>query len=245
MMQPIILFADNDPDFLKTRSEFLEQAGYQVIPATQPAEAKRVIEQGQVDLAVLDLRLINDDDEKDLSGLNVAKESQPSIPKIVLTRFPTGKAVRKILGSTLNNLPPAVDFIAKQEGPQALLTAIRKALVPRPNSSEARSVDQDIDQTTETSAFVIDYANKTVRIQGKVVELTKFQFKLLTYLYENRERVCSRDELLNHLYQEEEFEREDSALDAHITRLRKKIEPDPTNPRYIITIPGHGYKFGE
>lgn len=128
MIKAKILFADNDPDFLKTRSEFLEQHGYQVIPAAEPVEAKRIIEQGRVDLAILDLRLINDNDNKDFSGLSVAKESFSSVPKIILTKFPTVKAVRETLGATLDGLSPGVDFVAKQEGPQALLTAVRKAL---------------------------------------------------------------------------------------------------------------------
>jgi CheY-like chemotaxis protein len=128
MTKATILFADNDSDFLKTRSEFLEQHGYQVIPAAEPIAAKRMIEQGQVDLAILDLRLINDDDEKDLSGLSVAKESAPVVPKIILTRFPTVEAVREALGPRLDGLPPTIDFVAKQEGPEALRTAVRKAL---------------------------------------------------------------------------------------------------------------------
>lgn len=128
MTKATILFADNDLDFLRTRSKFLEQHGYQIIPALKPEEAKRTMEQGQVDLAILDLRLINDDDEKDSSGLSVAKESASSVPKIILTRFPTVEAMREALGPALDGLPPAVDFVAKQEGPQALLTAVRKAL---------------------------------------------------------------------------------------------------------------------
>lgn len=123
-----ILFADNDSFFLTTRSEFLEQHGYQIVPAGEPLEAKRIIEQGQVDLAILDLRLINDDDDKDVSGLSVAKESFPAVPKIIMTRFPSVEAVRAALGPALDGLPPAVDFVAKQEGPQALLTAVRKVL---------------------------------------------------------------------------------------------------------------------
>ncbi len=124
----IILFADNDKEFLETRCEFLEQEGFRIIPALDPAEAKRILDQGNIHLAILDLRLLNDDDEKDLSGLNLAKRSTPVIPKIILTRFATVEAVREALGPQLDGLPPAVDFVGKQEGPQALLTAIRKVL---------------------------------------------------------------------------------------------------------------------
>jgi CheY-like chemotaxis protein len=130
-----ILFVDNDLDFLKTRSEFLEQNGYQLLLAVEPGEAKRMIEQGRIDLVILDLRLINDDDEKDFSGIKVAQESNPSIPKIILTRFPTVEAVREALRPAFNDLPPALDFVIKQEGPGPLLTAVKLALM-RSNSSK-------------------------------------------------------------------------------------------------------------
>jgi two-component system alkaline phosphatase synthesis response regulator PhoP len=102
---------------------------------------------------------------------------------------------------------------------------------------------QTLSPNNDTVRFLIDYDNKVVKIGERVEKLTRLQFELLVYLEKNQARICSRDELLHHLFQEEEFEREDSALDAHISRLRKRIEPDPNNPRYIITIPGYGYKF--
>jgi DNA-binding response OmpR family regulator len=102
---------------------------------------------------------------------------------------------------------------------------------------------QTLNPDNDTVRFLIDYDNKVVKIGERVEKLTRLQFELLVYLEKNQARICSRDELLHHLFQEEEFEREDSALDAHISRLRKRIEPDPNNPRYIITIPGYGYKF--
>jgi len=123
-----ILFADNDPDFLRTRREFLEQEGYRVIPALTPTEARRVLERGGVDLAVLDIRLENDDDEKDISGLILAREVALSVPKIILTGFPSYEYVRQALRPQLEGLPTIVDFVAKQEGPEAILRAIRKAL---------------------------------------------------------------------------------------------------------------------
>lgn len=128
MTKAIILFADNDPDFLKIRKEFLEQEGYHVIPAFDPTEARRILEQERVDLAVLDIRLVKDDDDKDISGLTLAKEAVYAVPKIILTKFPTYEIVREALGPDLEGLPPAVDFVAKQEGPEVLLRAVRKAL---------------------------------------------------------------------------------------------------------------------
>jgi len=78
MTETTILFADNDTDFLQTWREFLEKEGYQVIPASSPSEARSVMEQQPVALAVIDIRLINDSDTKDMSGLNLAKSIAPT-----------------------------------------------------------------------------------------------------------------------------------------------------------------------
>jgi CheY-like chemotaxis protein len=128
MAKTTVLFADNDLDFLEIRKEFLEQAGYQVIPAADPTEARRILEQGWIDLAVIDIRLMYDDDEKDVSGLTLVREpTYRAVPKIILTGFPTYHAVREALGPTVDGLPPAVDFLAKQEGPEALINAVMRA----------------------------------------------------------------------------------------------------------------------
>jgi len=128
MPKATILFADNDPDFLKTRAEFLEQEGYLVISAANPTEARRKLETGRIDLAILDIRLENDKDDHDTSGLTLAKEVARTVPKIILTGFPSYKYVREALAPQVDGLPAAVDFLDKQEGPEALLRAIQKAL---------------------------------------------------------------------------------------------------------------------
>lgn len=123
-----VLFADNVKHFLKARSEFLEAAGYEVLKADTLERAKQLLQDARVHLAILDIRMVDDDNERDVSGLILAKEpdSRP-VPKIILTGFPTYKAVRGALGPALDGLPPAVDFVAKQEGPEKLLEAIEKA----------------------------------------------------------------------------------------------------------------------
>jgi predicted nucleotide-binding protein len=127
-----ILFADNDPDFLSTRREFLEPAGYDIILASTPAEAEKHLLHGKIDLAILDIRLKDDGDEKDTSGLVLAKEVALSVPKIILTGYPSYETAREALGSSkINGLPPAVDYISKLDGPENLLEAVKKALLGR------------------------------------------------------------------------------------------------------------------
>jgi len=123
-----ILFAENDPDFLSTRREYLERAGYAVIPANNPTEARQKLESGGIDLAILDIRLENDDDERDTSGLILAKRVGRTIPKIILTSFPTFDYVREALRPQLDGLPVAVDFLMKAEGVPALLSTVKDVL---------------------------------------------------------------------------------------------------------------------
>lgn len=128
MVKTSILLADNDVDFLETRREFLEREGFSVKSAFDLTEAQHILEQAGVDLAILDLRLLNDDDDKDVSGLGLAKQAAPATPKIILTRYPSYEHVREVLGPVLDGLPPAVGFLAKQEGPKAMLAAVKKAV---------------------------------------------------------------------------------------------------------------------
>jgi len=124
MENKIILFADNQTSFLEVRKEFLEKVGYKVITADNPDKAKKILEQGTVDLAILDIRLVDDNDPSDNSGLILAKNVARSIPKIILTAFPTWEGVREALGPDLDGIPPAVDFIYKEEGPEAMMRAV-------------------------------------------------------------------------------------------------------------------------
>lgn len=124
-----ILFADNNPFFLKARSEFLEKADFEVVLAGSVEEAEKIMRDEIIHLAVLDIRLKDDDDDRDISGLLLAKkEAYRSIPKIMLTGYPTYQHVRQALGTSLNSIPPAVDFLAKDEGPEAMISAVQRAI---------------------------------------------------------------------------------------------------------------------
>src|SRR5262245_51690656 len=122
-----ILFADNDDRFRSTRAEFLQDS-YEVIEARSVQEAEQYLRDNRIHLAIFDLRLEDDDDTGDISGLTLAKEAAyRAVPKIILTGFPSVEAMRAALAPKLEGLPLAVDFLAKQDGPYALLQAVESA----------------------------------------------------------------------------------------------------------------------
>ncbi|MBL8189349.1 MAG: DNA-binding response regulator [Acidobacteria bacterium] len=128
-MKKKLLVVDNDPDYLETCADILERAGYEVIRATSFEEAEQVLASSWVQLIVTDVRLRNDTDRRDISGISLAKMTPyRRIPKIIMTRWPDYDQVRKALGPMVDGLPPAVDFVSKKEGKKALLGAIEKAL---------------------------------------------------------------------------------------------------------------------
>jgi CheY-like chemotaxis protein len=124
----IILMADNLQEFLDERREFLEREGYTVITAYNPVDAETILERGAADLAILDIRMVDDDDQEDTSGLDLARKFGGNTPIIMLTGYPTWEKVKDALGKDFNGLSPAVDFIAKQEGPEVMVQAVKLTL---------------------------------------------------------------------------------------------------------------------
>jgi DNA-binding response OmpR family regulator len=124
----VVMLADNDLDFLKTRAELLRNAGYNVITAGSLEEAERMFRECCVHVGVLDVRLVNDDDPHDVSGLTLAKRAEfRTIPKILLTGFPSYETVREGMSWGADGVPPVVDYLPKKEGADALVQAVCKS----------------------------------------------------------------------------------------------------------------------
>ena len=130
-MDYVVLLADNNAEFLQTWSTLLRRAGYQVESATTPEQARRLLHDSALDLAIIDVKLEDDNDPDDSSGFQLASDSAfRHIPKIMLTGFRTSyETMRDALGfNKTDELPPAVAFVGKDEGPEKLLHVVRSAL---------------------------------------------------------------------------------------------------------------------
>ncbi|HMN28353.1 MAG TPA: DNA-binding response regulator [Caldilineaceae bacterium] len=176
-----VLLVDNDRDFLETRTELLQQEGYLVYPAVSLEAARQRLAETWVHVAVVDIRLRDDNDDKDKSGLTFAKESlYRAVPKIMLTRYPSYEQVREVMGPELAGLPPAVDFIAKQGGIAALRTALDETFAKFVRIDEALVIRWQMAANFVTLAGIIDPAQPAAELWESAVELEDL-FRRLFY----------------------------------------------------------------
>lgn len=128
MSSIIILLADNDPAALEIYGEYLVSWGYNIITASNPYEAKKIFENAEIHLAIIDMRLKNDNDTDDKSGLYLAMETSRKIPKLIHTKYPTVGDIREALHINGDGLQTAIDFINKEQNIAILKEAIESAI---------------------------------------------------------------------------------------------------------------------
>ncbi len=179
-MPRVILFADNDQDFLDTRCEFLRRAGYSVWSVSTFVEAQKLLCDAWFPLAILDIRLVNDDDEKDTSGVTLARDSSFSaVCKIILTGFPNQSSTRDALRPIPEGGPPVLDYVAKQDGPDALLNAIQTAFAHYVHINWSLDIDWKA-TTPHDLVWRIDPAVEGERLLNRAEELEDL-FRRLFY----------------------------------------------------------------
>jgi DNA-binding response OmpR family regulator len=223
-----ILLVDDEDAVQKLLAYPLERDGFRVVPARNGEEALERFEAERIDLVVLDVMLPK------LDGLEVCRRLRASsrVPIIMLTA--RDDELDKVLGLELG----ADDYITKpfsiREFRSRVRALLRRATAPAPAASE--------EETIEWDGLLIDLAKRDVEVHGKPVQLTYVEFELLRTLASHPGRVYTREMLLQALWGGADY-REPRTIDVHVRHLREKLERDPREPEFILTVRGVGYRF--
>ena len=230
-----ILVVEDDPSVQKALKRMFESEGYTVEVQANGQSALESFQAAPPAVIILDLRLPK------LSGgdlCKLIKAQAPSLPIVVLSA--TSDVSDKVLLLELG----ADDYVTKPFSPKELLARVRRAMRRSGSISEAPPTAPPGTQH-EVLAFDevrIDFTSMAATRGAKSLSFTAQEFKLLKYFANAPSRVISREELLNEVWGYEHYPTT-RTVDNHVLRLRQKLEPDPANPRYFLTMHGSGYKF--
>lgn len=231
MSTPHILIVDDDPEIRDLVSRFLVKHDLRTDTAANGQELFKKLEVGSFDLIVLDLMMPGED------GLTLCRKirSQSSIPIIMLTAL--GEDTDRIVGLEMG----ADDYIAKPFNPRELLARI-KAVLRRFEQGEQNSLEEvQRGKALTFNGWSLDLTKRELRTEdGVLVTLTAGEFDMLSAFLERPNRVLSRDQLLD-LTKGRNAGPFDRSIDVQLSRLRRKIEVDPKDPKIIKTVRGGGY----
>jgi DNA-binding response OmpR family regulator len=222
-----VLVVEDEIEIARVVRDYLRNAGFEVIVVGDGGSAVASVRSAKPDLLVLDLGLPGQD------GLDVAREIRrwSSTPIVMLTA--RGDETDRIVGLELG----ADDYIVKPFSPKELVARVR-AVLRRTRTAERG------DEVLRAGEVEVDTGRMRASVSGTQVELTPTEFQLLATLVREPGRVFTRSQLLDavHGVAIESYER---AIDAHVKNLRRKIEPTPSEPRYLLTVHGVGYRFAD
>ena len=219
-----VLVVDDDVKTVELVRLYLDRDGYQVLTAYDGVEALRLARESRPDLIVLDLML------PDIDGLEVCRtlRHESDVPVIMLTARTTDQD--KLTGLDLG----ADDYVTKPFSPKELAARVWAVLRRLPGERGPEEV--------KSGELSMDFMKHEAWLAGRPLNLTSVEFKLLGILAKEPGRVFSRASLIEEALGYD-FEGFDRTIDVHILNLRRKLEPDPSHPKYIKTIYGVGYKF--
>ncbi len=224
---PTVLIVDDEPKIARLARDYLEHAGFSVMIAGDGKSGLSAAERERPDLIVLDLRL------PDIDGLDVARllRKDSTVPIIMLTA--RGEESDKLVGLEVG----ADDYVTKPFSPKELVARVR-AVLRRWEFARAGG------ETVRIGELDLDVPRMRAAVEGRPIDLTATEFQLLATLARHPGRVYTRAQLLDALHGVA-FESYERAIDAHIKNIRRKIEPDPRRPRYILTVYGVGYRLAD
>lgn len=226
-MNELILVVDDEPKIVKLARDYLERSGFRVIEAAKGQEALTLTRQERPDLVVLDLNLPG------MDGLDVCRKlrQESSVPIIMLTA--RSEEIDRLIGLELG----ADDYITKPFSPREMVARVKAVL--RRTTGESRQPG-----LIRIADLEIDLNGHSVKRGGEPVTLSRTEFNLLATLAQNAGQTFTRAQLLDRLHGVA-YDGYDRSIDAHIKNLRRKLEPDPAAPRYVLTVYGIGYKFSD
>ena len=231
-IQPHILVVDDDPQIRKLLQEYLAENELRVSLASNGKEMSAILADEAVDLVVLDLRLAGED------GMAIARSLRgtSAIPIVMLTGV--RDEADRVMGLELG----ADDYLTKPFSPRELLARIRTVLRRTKSSASGPARQKEI-RAYRFAEFELNLRTRRLkRRDGQAIELTNGEFNLLAALLAAPQRILTRDQILesSRVYDNEVYDR---SIDVQVLRLRRKLEADPSQPRFIVTERGVGYSF--
>ena len=221
-----ILIVEDQADLAKGLEVNLKKEGYSVLKAATGEDGLKLAIQESPQLIILDIMLPG------IRGLDVCRELRSrSIDTAIIMLTAKSDEVDRVVGLELG----ADDYITKPFSLRELLARVRVRLRRLPLQKEQLS-------KYRFGNVEVDFDKYIAKVRGKAVDLTQREFEILRYMIRNRGDVISRDRLLDEVWGYQDYPTT-RTVDTHILKLRKKIEEDPANPKYIISIYGGGYKF--
>jgi len=230
---PHLLVVDDDREIRTLLSQFLTRHGFRVTGAKDGVEMMRTLDSARVDLIVLDLMMPGEDGLSLCRRLRATPETAQT-PVIMLTAM--GEETDRIVGLEMG----ADDYLAKPFSPRELLARV-KAVLRR--ASGPPVAGGAVGKTLGFEGWTLDLAKRELRSpDGVLVQLSAGEYDLLVAFVEHPQRVLTRDQLLD-LARGRSAVPFDRSIDVQVSRLRRKIEPDPADPTMIKTVRGGGYLF--
>lgn len=225
-----ILVVDDDPGLRELLEQYLAKQGYVVESVADGNAMKRHLAQHYADLVILDLMLPGED------GLTLARQLRAQGGQPIIMLSARGEDIDRIIGLEVG----ADDYLAKPFNPRELLARIRAVL--RRKEDMGATQQERIGEIYRFGPFNLDCKAHRLDRNGVEVALTTSEFNLLRIFVEHPNRVLSRDTLVDLIkgYERDPFDR---SIDVRVTRLRRKIEDNPSAPGYIRTVWGEGYLF--
>jgi len=222
-----ILVVDDEPKIVQIARDYLERAGFHVLSADDGRSVPTMVRSARPDLIVLDLALPG------MDGLDVTRmlRKESEVPIIMLTA--RDDEADRLIGLELG----ADDYIVKPFSPKELVARVR-AVLRRWDGARAGT------EVVRAGDLLLDVSKMQASIGNQMLNLTPTEFQLLAVMARQPGRIFTRGQLLEavHGIAVESYER---AIDSHIKNIRRKVEPDPHHPRYVLAVHGIGYKFTE